>query len=48
MPEEDPSQPSLSLEEAIEATAAPIELTEAPIENETTLQTPLNEGPTHE
>jgi segregation and condensation protein B len=41
MPEEDPSQPSLSLEEAIEAT-------EAPIENDTTLQTPLNEGPTHE
>jgi segregation and condensation protein B len=48
MPEEDPSQPSLSLEEAIEATEAPIEVTEAPIENETTLQTPLNEGPTHE
>jgi hypothetical protein len=38
----------LSLEEAIEATEAPIEVTEAPIENETTLQTPLNEGPTHE
>jgi hypothetical protein len=50
-PEEDPSQPSLSLEEAIEETEAETGAdseTEAATDNEAPLQPTINEGPTHE